>query len=151
MQNKYISLLIIFILFIGGFFLFSVDSDKLIEDDNLNIQGVEQNMENLIIEDLEIGEGKEVKQNDTVVIHYTGTLQDGTKFDSSIDRGLPFETQIGVGMVIPGWDQGVLGMKIGGKRKLVVPPELAYGEQGAGEVIPPNSTLIFELELLDIK
>ncbi len=151
MQNKYISLLIIFILFIGGFFLFSVDSDKLIEDDNLNIQGVEQNMENLIIEDLEVGEGKEVKQNDTVVIHYNGTLQDGTKFDSSIDRGQPFETQIGVGMVIPGWDQGVLGMKIGGKRKLVVPPELAYGEQGAGEVIPPNSTLIFELELLDIK
>jgi peptidylprolyl isomerase len=104
----------------------------------------------LKIEDIKVGEGREVKSGDTVVIHYKGTLTDGTKFDSSYDRGEPFETQIGVGQVIKGWDLGVVGMKIGGKRKLTIPPSLGYGEQSAGS-IPPNSTLIFELELIDIK
>lgn len=106
--------------------------------------------ENVKIEDLEEGTGPEVKSGDTVVMHYTGTLVDGTKFDSSLDRNEPFETQIGVGQVIKGWDTGVVGMKVGGKRKLTIPPSLGYGDQDMGS-IPPNSILIFELELLEIK
>lgn len=105
----------------------------------------------LKIEDIKIGEGKEVTAGDTVVMHYSGTLTDGTKFDSSYDRGQPFETRIGVGQVIQGWDMGVPGMKVGGKRKLTIPSALGYGESGAGAVIPPNATLIFEVELLEIK
>lgn len=104
----------------------------------------------LKIEDTQEGTGAEVKSGDTVVIHYKGTLPDGTQFDSSYDRGEPFETQIGVGSVIKGWDLGVVGMKVGGKRTLTIPPSLGYGAQGTGP-IPPNSTLIFELELLEIK
>ena len=108
-------------------------------------------VEELKIEDLKIGTGREVKSGDTVVMHYVGTLDDGEKFDSSYDRGFPFETQIGVGHVIKGWDQGIPGMKIGGKRKLTIPSDLGYGSQGAGLVIPPFATLIFEVELVDIK
>ncbi len=104
----------------------------------------------LKIEDIKIGEGKEVKKGDTVVMHYKGTLTDGKQFDSSYDRGEPFETVIGVGQVIKGWDEGVPGMKIGGKRRLTIPPEMGYGARGAGS-IPPNSTLIFEVELINIK
>lgn len=107
--------------------------------------------EKITIEDLTPGEGPEVKSGDTVRIHYTGTLVNGTKFDSSYDHGSePFETQIGVGRVIKGWDEGVVGMKVGGKRKLIIPPSLGYGAQDMG-TIPPNSTLIFELELVEIK
>jgi FKBP-type peptidyl-prolyl cis-trans isomerase len=105
----------------------------------------------LKIEDTVVGTGKEVKSGDTVLMHYTGTLVDGTKFDSSVDRGQPFETQIGVGRVIQGWDKGVPGMKVGGKRKLFIPSAMAYGERGAGGVIGPNSDLIFDVELLGIK
>ncbi len=105
----------------------------------------------LIIEDLKVGDGREAKIGDTVVMNYIGTLVDGTKFDSSYDRNQPFTTQIGVGQVIKGWDEGVPGMKIGGKRKLTIPPDLGYGSTGAGAAIPPNATLIFEVELLDIK
>lgn len=105
----------------------------------------------LIIEDIKLGDGREAKSGDTVVMHYSGTLTNGTKFDSSYDRNQPFTTQIGVGQVIKGWDEGVPGMKIGGKRKLTIPPDLGYGASGAGGVIPPNATLIFEVELLDIK
>lgn len=104
----------------------------------------------LKIEDITVGTGPEVKNGDTVVINYTGTLTDGTKFDSSYDRNEPFETQIGVGRVIKGWDLGVVGMKVGGKRRLTIPPTLGYGDQAAG-TIPPNSTLIFEVELVGIK
>jgi peptidylprolyl isomerase len=102
------------------------------------------------IEDITVGEGQEAKSGDTVVMNYKGTLEDGTQFDSSYDRGEPFTTQIGVGQVIQGWDQGVPGMKVGGKRRLTIPPELGYGAASVG-TIPPNSTLIFEVELLEIK
>lgn len=105
----------------------------------------------LKIEDERVGTGSEVKSGDTVVVNYKGNLLDGTQFDSSYDRGQPFETKIGVGQVIKGWDVGLLGMKIGGKRKLTIPSDMAYGPQGAGNAIPPNSPLIFELELLTIK
>lgn len=104
----------------------------------------------LKIEDIRTGSGTEVKSGDTVTINYKGTLVNGTKFDSSYDRGTPFSTQIGVGQVIKGWDVGVVGMKVGGKRKLTIPSDLAYGDRDSAE-IPANSTLIFELELLGIK
>lgn len=103
------------------------------------------------IEDIQVGTGQEVKSGDTVVVHYTGTLENGTKFDSSVDRGTPFTTQIGVGMVIRGWDEGIPGMKVGGKRKLTIPSQLAYGEQGAPPAIPANATLVFEVEVLEVK
>jgi peptidylprolyl isomerase len=98
--------------------------------------------------DLEPGTGDVPKTGQTVVAHYTGWLEDGAKFDSSLDRGQPFRFALGQGMVIPGWDEGIGTMKVGGKRQLVIPPDLAYGEAGAGGVIPPNATLIFEVELL---
>jgi len=109
-----------------------------------------QDATELKIEDIKVGTGPEVKSGDTVSMHYKGTLTDGTKFDSSYDRGTPFQTQIGVGRVIKGWDEGVPGMKVGGKRRLIIPPDMGYGAQGAGP-IPPNATLIFEVELLTIK
>jgi len=101
--------------------------------------------------DLVVGSGESPQKGDNVVVDYTGWLEDGTKFDSSVDRGTPFTFPIGMGRVIPGWDEGVSSMKVGGKRKLIIPSELAYGERGAGNVIPPNSTLTFEVELHEIK
>jgi FKBP-type peptidyl-prolyl cis-trans isomerase len=92
-----------------------------------------------------------IKNGDTISVHYTGKLTDGTKFDSSVDRGTPFEFTIGQGMVIAGWEQGFLGAKVGEKRTLTIPAELGYGAQGAGEVIPPNATLIFDVEVVAIK
>lgn len=97
------------------------------------------------------GTGESPKPGQMVTVHYTGTLEDGTKFDSSLDRGQPFTFQIGVGHVIRGWDEGVMTMKVGGKRRLIIPAQLGYGARGAGGVIPPNATLIFEVELLGVK
>jgi len=102
----------------------------------------------LEIEDLAVGAGEEARPGHLVTVHYTGWLTNGTKFDSSVDRGKPFEFQLGEGRVIQGWDQGVAGMRIGGRRKLTIPPHLGYGSRGAGNVIPPDSTLVFEVELL---
>ncbi len=104
----------------------------------------------LKIEVLEEGTGRGAKNTDTVVVHYAGTLLDGTKFDSSLGRE-PFSFVLGAGRVISGWDQGILGMKVGEKRRLTIAPELAYGQSGAGNVIPPNATLIFEVQLLELK
>lgn len=105
----------------------------------------------LKFKDLTKGEGARPQTGQTVVVHYTGWLTDGQKFDSSLDRGQPFEFVIGKGNVIKGWDEGVKGMHVGGKRRLVIPSRLGYGESGAGASIPPNATLIFEVELLGIK
>jgi FKBP-type peptidyl-prolyl cis-trans isomerase FkpA len=104
----------------------------------------------LIIEELAIGDGSEAAAGQSVTVHYTGWLTDGTKFDSSKDRNDPFEFPLGARHVIAGWDEGVQGMKVGGRRKLTIPPSLGYGARGAGRVIPPNATLIFEVELLGV-
>jgi FKBP-type peptidyl-prolyl cis-trans isomerase len=105
----------------------------------------------LVIEDLRPGTGAAAKAGNTVSVHYVGTLTDGKKFDSSRDRGKPFQFPLGAGKVIKGWDQGVAGMQIGGLRKLTIPPHLAYGAAGAGGgLIPPNATLVFEVELLGL-
>lgn len=104
----------------------------------------------LKIEDLQVGTGAEAVAGKKVTVHYTGWLTNGTKFDSSLDRGQPFPFPLGAGRVIQGWDKGVAGMKVGGKRKLTIPPQMAYGERGAPPVIPPNSTLIFEVQLLGV-
>jgi len=101
--------------------------------------------------DLVVGQGREAHAGEMVTVHYTGTLVDGTKFDSSKDRNQPFAFKLGAGRVIKGWDEGVAGMKIGGTRKLVIPSQLGYGARGAGSSIPPNATLIFEVELLGLR
>ena len=101
--------------------------------------------------DIESGSGPAAKPGQKAKVHYTGWLNDGRKFDSSLDRREPFEFTIGAGMVIKGWDEGVEGMKVGGKRKLQIPPALGYGSSGAGGVIPPNAELIFEVELLELR
>ncbi len=97
------------------------------------------------------GKGQRPRAGQTVVVHYTGWLTNGQKFDSSVDRGQPFEFVLGTGQVIKGWDEGVKGMSIGGKRRLLIPPQLGYGQQGAGGSIPPNATLMFDVELLGVK
>lgn len=105
----------------------------------------------LSYQEVRVGTGSAPVNGKQVKVHYTGWLENGTKFDSSVDRGEPFVFNIGVGQVIPGWDEGVISMKTGGKRRLTVPAKLGYGEQGAGGVIPPNATLIFDVELLDVE
>lgn len=134
-----------FVLVLGAVML--VDQ-KLKVSQNKN---VEQNQKELKIEDLKLGIGTEAVSGKKVTVHYTGTLTDGAKFDSSLDRGTPFIFSLGAGEVIAGWDQGVVGMKVGGKRRLTIPPSLGYGENGAGDTIPPNATLIFEVELLKVE
>ena len=101
--------------------------------------------------DIVVGSGRKAELGDTATVHYTGWLEDGTKFDSSLDRNEPFSFRIGSGMVIKGWDEGVGTMKKGGKRRLIIPPHLGYGRRGAGRVIPPNATLTFEVELIDLR
>jgi peptidylprolyl isomerase len=101
--------------------------------------------------DLVEGTGRQAELGDTATVHYTGWLTDGTKFDSSVDRKEPFSFRVGAGQVIKGWDEGVSSMKIGGKRKLIIPPQLGYGARGAGGVIPPNATLTFDVELLNLR
>ncbi len=105
----------------------------------------------LIMDDVTVGEGATAAKGQTVSVHYTGWLTNGQKFDSSKDRNEPFDFPLGRGYVIAGWDEGVAGMQVGGVRKLTIPPHLGYGERGAGGVIPPNATLVFEVELLAVR
>ncbi len=101
--------------------------------------------------DLVVGTGEPARVGATAVVHYTGWLVDGTKFDSSVDRGSRFDFVLGQGRVIKGWDEGVASMRVGGKRKLTIPPELGYGDRGAGQLIPPGATLVFDVELLEVR
>lgn len=155
MDQKVLFAIIATIILLGiGFLIFRERQSPAPSTEEFNFQPISPTQPpstTLRIEDIQIGTGAAVKEGDTVVIHYEGKLANGQIFDSSYRRNTPFETEIGVGRVIEGWDKGLLGMKIGGKRKLTVPPNLGYGARGVPNVIPPNATLIFDLELLDIK
>lgn len=153
-MKKIIVIIILLIIFVFSFyFLLKKSKGNTFPENNQMKAMISESGENQDpkIEVLKQGTGEEVKNGDAVSVHYTGTLENGTKFDSSLDRGTPFVFTLGAGQVIEGWDLGILGMKVGEKRKLVIPPELAYGETGTpGGPIPPNATLIFEVELIDI-
>lgn len=118
---------------------------------NVDLTGMVETPTGLRYEDVTAGSGATAASGNTVSVHYTGWLPDGTQFDSSRDGGEPFEFVLGEGRVIPGWDQGVAGMQVGGTRRLVIPPDLAYGEAGAPGAIPPNATLVFDVELLAVR
>lgn len=150
MKNTLVSFGILAVAVLVGFLLLSLTNIKEVEEETSDIEQT-MNTNELIIEVLEEGNGAEAVNGKTVTVDYVGTLTDGTTFDSSIDRGQPFSFTLGVGEVIAGWDQGVAGMKIGEKRRLTIPPDLAYGDRGAGGVIPPGATLIFEVKLLGVK
>lgn len=164
-KTKIIALATAIVLLVVGFFIFynknknnivTTKQDETIDLklNNQKMDGIDKlttNKQGVDIEILKEGTGAVAKNGDMVSVHYVGVLENGTKFDSSVDRGTPFEFSLGAGQVIPGWDIGVEGMKIGEARKLTIPSELAYGSSGAGNVIPPNATLIFEVQLLEIK
>jgi len=156
MNKTLLTYLIIACIIIPIFFIL-ISKNNQGEEDTFELTFIDQNKEEnnnmeqeLKVEVLKEGAGEEAKNGDNVSVHYVGILEDGTKFDSSIDRGEPFSFNLGAGQVIKGWDLGVLGMKIGEKRKLIIPSDLAYGDDGIPNAIPPKSTLIFEVELLGI-
>ena len=135
-MNKILISILVILVIIGSYFLYKQQTNM---------------EEGLIIETLKEGTGEEAKANDKITVHYTGWIKDGDKFDSSLDRDQAFIFTLGVGQVIKGWDEGMLGAKVGEKRKLTIPSSLAYGESGAGQMIPPNSTLVFEVEIINIQ
>lgn len=137
-QLKYLSVVAI---------IFSITVVNTAHSTQKNIQGKTMEFEKI---DTVVGAGKAAKKKDTLLMHYAGRLEDGTKFDSSYDRGQPLQFQLGVGQVIKGWDEGIEGMKVGGKRTLRIPSAMGYGARGAGSVIPPHANLIFDIELVDV-
>ena len=165
MKNWKIALIVGVVIILGAILVLNIGSgNNLGDEESANSlktlvpevinEKPEEDMEEvkeLIIEDIKEGDGEEATSGKTVTVHYVGTLIDGTKFDSSRDLGEPFEFNLGAGQVIAGWDQGVIGMKVGGIRKLTIPSHLGYGERGSSPVIPPNAVLIFEVELLGVE
>ncbi len=156
MTKNFIAAVVIgvLVLIVFSYFIFGLNNSPTNTPDTLTTQQPTQsqasNNSKLQVSDEKIGTGATVKKGDTVEINYVGTLVNGTKFDASADHGDAFTTQIGVGQVIKGWDEGIIGMKVGGKRKLTIPPSLGYGNQAVGS-IPPNATLVFQVELVGIK
>ena len=163
MNKTIIGIAVVLVLAIAGYFVWMKQHEGTNPETQSSVQGITQSEspaqgsstasadKDLKIEDLKVGSGDEAISGKSVNVHYTGWLTNGKEFDSSRKSGQPFTFQLGAGQVIPGWDQGVAGMKVGGKRKLTIPSHLAYGEHGAGNVIPPNATLVFEVELLEVK
>lgn len=129
----------------------SLSNDIFAPELNVDLSAMTQTPSGLYYQDLKVGTGTEAQNGTDVTVHYTGWLKNGTKFDSSVDRGTPYVFPLGAGQVIAGWDEGVSGMRVGGKRKLVIPPDLAYGDNGSGNVIPPGATLVFDVELLAVQ
>lgn len=153
MKNELMGAVIVFVLFLGTAYYFSKNTNTNTDGDKINTPPSSGSaVTELKIEDIVVGTGTEAVPGKKVSVNYAGTLVNGTKFDANLDRGTaPFEFILGAGQVIQGWDQGIAGMKVGGKRKLTIPASLAYGEHSPTSAIPPNSTLIFEVELLGVK
>lgn len=153
-MNKKIIISAVFLILVFGIGYNILSKDEVGKTNNSQPEKTMTNSEvtnpELKTEILKTGEGVEAKKGDKVSVHYTGTLTDGSKFDSSLERGQPFSFNLGSGQVIAGWDEGVIGMKVGEKRKLTIPYQMAYGESGYPPVIPPKATLIFEIDLLKI-
>lgn len=156
-MNKLVKLLVIGVVLVVAFDVFllirknKTTVSKSLQNPTPSAIITENKVEGLKIENLVVGTGTEAVAGKKVTVNYLGTLADGTKFDSSYDRAVPFSFKLGAGEVIKGWDLGVVGMKVGGKRKLTISPSLGYGATGAGSVVPPNATLIFEVELLKVE
>jgi len=156
-KKDIVILAIILIVLVGGIYLIFNKSQSTGNEENNSMEKEEQNnnptnfeIQGMKVEILKEGSGLEAKEGNTVTVDYVGTLENGIKFDSSLDRGIPFSLTLGQNSVIKGWELGLLGMRVGEKRKLIIPPDLAYGDNAVGNLIPAKSTLIFEVDMLDI-